>query len=69
MTNRYRCQACGNRTRFDVTSSRRSRAFHHFDLAGELSVEDEEVLEERVEQVSCRWCGTGGDVELVTDSS
>lgn len=61
----YRCEACGNRTRFDVTSTRRSRAFHHYDLAGDLTIEDEEVLEQTVEQVACRWCGPGTKVERV----
>jgi hypothetical protein len=60
---RYRCTACGNLTRFDVTVTRRTRAFHHFSLGGELSVEDEEVLAEVVEAVSCRWCGSGSAVE------
>lgn len=69
MTTRYRCRACGNRTRFDVTSMRRSRAFHHFDLAGDVNVEDEEVLEESVEQVACRWCGTGTAVEVVPEDA
>jgi DNA-directed RNA polymerase subunit RPC12/RpoP len=67
MTTRYRCQACGNRTRFDVTVTRRSRAFHHFDLAGMLTVEDEEVLDETVNQIACRWCGTGASIETLTD--
>ncbi len=67
METRYRCQACGNRTRFDVTSTRRSRAFHHFDLAGDLQIEDEEILEESVDQVSCRWCGTGTSIETLVD--
>ena len=40
---RYRCAACGNLTRFDVTVTRRTRAFHHYTLGGELTVEDEEV--------------------------
>ncbi|HVE93849.1 MAG TPA: hypothetical protein VNB24_02935 [Acidimicrobiales bacterium] len=65
MQNGYRCQACGNRTRFDITSTWRSRAFHHYDLAGELTIEDEEILEETVEQVACRWCGPGTKVETV----
>src|SRR5262249_14494634 len=60
---RYRCAACGNRTRFDVTSTRRSRAYHHFSLGGELTVEDSEVLSEVVEQVACRWCGSVSGVE------
>ena len=60
---RYRCAACGNLTRFDVVVSRRTRAFHHYTVGGEMSVEDEEVLSEVVEDVSCRWCGHGGAVE------
>ncbi len=59
---RYRCQACGNLTRFTVTTLRRTTAFHHFTVGGDLSVEDEEVLEERIEDVVCRWCGSGSDV-------
>jgi hypothetical protein len=62
---RYRCGACGNLTRFDVTTTRRTRAFHHYSLGGELTVEDESVLDETVEEVSCRWCGTGRAVEVL----
>jgi DNA-directed RNA polymerase subunit RPC12/RpoP len=65
---RYRCAACGNLTRFDVTTTRRTRGFHHYNLAGELTVEDEEVLEEKVEAVSCRWCGHGNAVEAVEEA-
>ncbi len=61
MASRYRCSACGNLTRFDVVASRRTRSFHHFSVGGELTVEDEEVLDERVERVSCRWCAASGD--------
>ena len=64
---RYRCQACGNRTRFDVVTTRRTRAFHHYSLGGELSVDDEQVLAQTVEEVSCRWCGTGASVERVPE--
>jgi hypothetical protein len=60
---RYRCAACGNLTRFDVTVTRRSRAFHHYTLGGELVIEDEQVLGESVEDVSCRWCGHGRSIE------
>jgi hypothetical protein len=63
---RFRCTACGNLTRFDVVLSRRTRAFHHYTVGGDLSVEDEEVLDERVEDVACRWCGTGEHVEAIT---
>jgi hypothetical protein len=62
---RYRCSACGNLTRFTVTTTRRTRAFHHFTLGGELAIEDEEVLEEAVEDVTCRWCGATAAVEAL----
>ena len=65
---RYRCTACGNLTRFDVTTTRRTRAFHHFTVGGELTVEDEEVLSDVVEEVSCRWCGSGRAVEELRES-
>jgi hypothetical protein len=64
---RYRCDACGNLTRFDVVSTRRTRAFHHYSIGGELQVEDVEVLSEVVEEVSCRWCGSGRAVSAVPD--
>ena len=62
---RYRCTACGNLTRFDVTLRRRSRSFHHYSLGGDLTVEEEVVLGEEVEDVSCRWCGSGRAVEVL----
>ena len=65
---RYRCTACGNLTRFDVTTTRRSRAFHHYTVGGELTIEDEDVLSEVVEDISCRWCGTGRAVETLSES-
>jgi hypothetical protein len=63
VTTRYRCSACGNLTRFDVVTSRRTRAFHHYTVGGDLAIEDETVLDERVDEVTCRWCGTGTAVE------
>ncbi len=68
VTTRYRCTACGNLTRFDVTTSRRTRAFHHFTVGGTLSIEDVEVLAEQVEEVSCRWCGTGTSVATISEA-
>jgi hypothetical protein len=65
VTKRYRCSACGNLTRFDVVALRRTRAYHHFSVGGELHVEDEVVLDETVEEVTCRWCGNGTAVETV----
>ena len=67
MTVRYRCASCGNLTRFDVVTSRRTRAFHHFTTGGELTVEDEEVLAETVESVTCRWCGPTGVVAVADE--
>jgi hypothetical protein len=32
---RFRCDGCGNVTRFDVVATVRTRRFHHFDLGGE----------------------------------
>lgn len=54
----YRCTACGNRTRFDVFENKRVRAFQHFTLGGEMTVEEEEILEGEVEKVVCRWCSS-----------
>jgi transposase len=54
----YRCDACGNKTRFDVFETKRVRGFHHFTLGGEDTVEEEEVLDRAVERVVCRWCGS-----------
>jgi len=68
-TTRYRCSACGNLTRFNVVATRRTRAFHHFSVGGDLTVEDVEVLDESVEEVSCRWCGNGNAVEVIEDGA
>ena len=57
---RLRCTACGNLTRFDVVTTRRTRAFWHYTVGGELSVEEEQVLDAIVESVVCRWCSASG---------
>lgn len=62
----YRCDACGNKTRFDVFESKRVRAFQHFSLGGDMTVEEEEVLDHNVERVVCRWCGSS---EVVVERS
>jgi hypothetical protein len=54
----YRCEACGNKTRFDVYETKTVRAFQHFTLGGEMTVEEEDVIERSVEKVVCRWCGS-----------
>ncbi len=65
---RYRCSSCGNLTRFDVVRSTRTSAFHHYTTGGELTVEEPVVLEDRVESVTCRWCGPSGVVEMVVEA-
>lgn len=60
---RYRCNACGNLTRFDVFETRRSRSFYHYTLAGELNIEEEEIVDRAVERVVCRWCGSADSIE------
>ena len=47
--------------------TRRTTAFWHFTVGGELEVEDEQVLAEDVEAVSCRWCGNGAKVEQLPE--
>lgn len=64
---RYRCTACGNLTRFDVTVSRTERGFYHYSLGGDLTIEDREVVSEVVDAVTCRWCGHGRSVERIED--
>ena len=63
---RWRCAGCGNLTRFDVTRSRRTTEYWHFDLAGDHRVEETEVRDETVETVACRWCGRTDAIELVS---
>jgi hypothetical protein len=60
---RFRCGNCGNLTRFDVYETRRIRAFYHFTLGGDLSIDEEEVLETDRERVACRWCGSSDSIE------
>ena len=62
----YRCDACGNKTRFDVFETKRVRGFHHYTLAGEMTVEEEEVLEHTVERVVCRCVAGAGEGERLT---
>lgn len=70
-TTRWRCSACGNLTRFDVTRRSRVIEFVHLDLAGNPRVEERRVLDEEIEQVRCRWCDAVDRIEVVprTDTS
>lgn len=58
---RYRCDGCGNLTRFDVTVTRRTKEFRHFTVGGEVEIESVDILAEDTESVACRWCGASGD--------
>ncbi len=66
---RYRCNACGNLTRFDIVETTTIRSFHHYTVGGELAIEEPEVLARTVDQVICRWCGHGREVEALKDES
>lgn len=55
---KYRCDNCGNKTRFDVVVTERSSAFYHYSLGGDLTIESKEVTGFDVESVTCRWCGS-----------
>ncbi len=66
-TPRYRCAACGNLTRFDVTVTTTEKAYYHYSVGGELTIEDPAVVAHRVDEVACRWCGHGRSVEVVDD--
>ncbi len=66
--NRYRCTACGNLTRFDVVETTSVRAFHHYTVGGELTIEEPEVIARIVDSVTCRWCGHGHAVEVIAES-
>lgn len=62
---RWRCDACGNLTRFDVETTERVRRFWHLDLSGAGAPEEEELLELDVHVIACRWCGSRDAVRVV----
>ena len=66
---RYLCNGCGNLPRFNVVTTRRTLAFHHYTIGGDLAVEDTQVLDEDVESVTCRWCGASGETVEAVDAS
>lgn len=43
------------------------KAYYHFTVGGELFLEDEEVLAEDFDDVSCRWCASGKSVEVIVE--
>lgn len=62
---RWRCDGCGNLTRFDVESTERVRRFWHLDLAGDAVAETEEHIDVTVASVTCRWCGSPDAIRVV----
>lgn len=64
-TTRWRCSRCGNLTRFDVVRSMRANEYWHFDLGGDVTVEDQHAVHDEIEAVTCRWCGATDTVELI----
>ena len=64
-THRWRCAGCGNLTRFDVTRTRRTTEYWHFDLSGDHRIEEVDLRAETVESVGCRWCGRSDAIELI----
>lgn len=66
---RYKCSNCGNVTRFDVLRTVKTRSFYHYSIGGELNIDSEEVLEDVVHEVTCRWCNSAKTVvEVASDS-
>jgi hypothetical protein len=45
--------------------SARTREFWHFSLAGDATVEETETLEESIERIECRWCGSADQIEEI----
>lgn len=62
---RWRCDACGNLTRFDVETTERVRRFWHLDLAGQGAAEEEDFVAVQVVSIACRWCGSKDAVRVV----
>ncbi|MGD9959694.1 hypothetical protein [Nocardioides sp.] len=65
-TQRWRCAGCGNLTRFDVTRTRLTTEYWHFDLGGSHRVEEVNLRSQTLETVSCRWCGRDDAIEVVS---
>ncbi len=63
----YRCEACGNKTRFDVFDTVQRKRYEHAELGGAVSIEDEEIISRRIEKVVCRWCDRSDTVREVQD--
>ena len=62
---RWRCAHCGNLTRFDVIRRQKTTQFWHLDLSGEPSIDSEQVDEDIIEVIRCRWCSRDDAIEVV----
>ncbi len=66
---RFRCDACGNITRFDFEVVEHSKAFYHFGIGGELNIEDLKIIDRKVVEITCRWCGHGKAISKFDDAA
>ncbi|NNN15388.1 MAG: hypothetical protein HKL82_05945 [Acidimicrobiaceae bacterium] len=66
-TLRYRCENCGNVTRFDVTETRTTKSYYHYTIGGDLSIEGGDTLASEVIEVSCRWCSSPKSVVAIAE--
>ncbi len=64
---RYRCDLCGNITRFDIVESMTVKSFYHYGIDGELNKEDPVTIHRVIESVSCRWCNSPKNVKEVQE--
>jgi hypothetical protein len=62
---RLRCGHCGNLTRFDVVRTSKVKEYWHASMAGDVQIEDREVMAEELEVIVCRWCSASDQIELV----
>jgi hypothetical protein len=51
-----------------VVESLRRRRFQHYTLGGEMTVDEEAILDRTVESVTCRWCDRTDSIEQVVQS-
>jgi hypothetical protein len=54
-------------TRFTVTETTTTRAFHHYTVGGDLTIEEAEIVAHHLDDVTCRWCGHGKEVVVVEE--
>ena len=44
----------------------RRKQFHHYTLGGDLQIESEDILEQEIESIVCRWCDRSDGIEEYT---